>query len=463
MIRVGPDEAWKESVMLKSPSRNLLVGLIGASCVLSAAAQGYKEEVTPYLTRVEPQEWLFRTNVVLSANNLAPTSDGPLLTDQEFEIEQGTIFFPMPMRSASHDRDLRSLKAKLLFEGRPVPLKLNVVSSDSGGNPLHSGEAYGTWTFGPVEAAMNMVFEVESVATCWNTEFKDAEAMKVPWPSGEWPKEAASTFEPELFIDEGFEGEYDSDYVERLADRWTKGKAKTQPPMVVAKWLAGEVAKSFQPTRPGIVTDARPATANQSAQAVGAVSSLEVVGAEEAARRGKGTAFDMPLLLVAVYREVGLPARLVFGYVGGSAGGGAEAFRAADRAEIGPYAWVEVALYDEKQADPRRQLTWVPVDINRIRADRVFSRKLDQPWPGFGSSDKLNEIVPIAYHLHPHRMGASSYGATTGRNRSAMPSIWGWNIVPSTPGGVDQVLTFTATTPSRGPDDPEPGRRGRGQ
>ena len=78
---------------------------------------------------------------------------------------------------------------------------------------------------------MNMVFEVESVATCWNTEFKDAEAMKVPWPSGEWPKEAASTFEPELFIDEGFEGEYDSDYVERLADRWTKGKAKTQPPM----------------------------------------------------------------------------------------------------------------------------------------------------------------------------------------------------------------------------------------
>ncbi|MCA9273312.1 MAG: transglutaminase domain-containing protein [Phycisphaerales bacterium] len=449
--------------MLKSPRRNLLVWLLGASCALSAGAQGYKEELTPFLTRVDPQEWLFRTNIALSANNLAPANDGPLLTDEEFKIEQGTIFFPMPMRSASHDRDFRTIKAKLLFEGREVPLKLNMVAADSGGNPLHSGEAYGTWTFGPIEAAYNMIFEVEARATCWNTEFKDAEAMTVPWPAGAWPKEAASTFEPELFINEGFEGTYDTDFVERLADRWTKGKAKSQPPMVVAKYLAGEVAKSFQPSGSGIVPDARPATARQSAQSVGATSAFEVLGAEEAAKRGKGTAFDMPLLLVAVYREVGLPARLVFGYVGGSAGGGAEAFRASDRAEVGPYAWVEVALYDEKQADPRRQLTWVPVDINRIRADRAFSRKLDQPWPGFGSSDKLNEIIPIAYHLHPHRMGADSYGATIGRKREPMPSLWGWNIVPSTPCGVDQVLTFTATSPSRGPGDPEPGRRDRGQ
>ena len=449
--------------MLKSPSRKLLAGLVGACCALSASAQGYKEELTPYLTRVDPQEWLLRTSIALSANNLAPANDGPLLTDQEFKIEQGTIFFPMPMRSASHDREPRSLKAKLLFEGREIPLKLNVVASDSGGNPLHSGEAYGTWTFGEVEAAMNMIFEVESVTTCWNTEFKDAEAMKVPWPSGAWPKEAASTLEPELFINEDFEGPYETDFVERLAERWTKGKAQSQPPMVVAKWLAGEVAKSFQPSGSGIVPDARPATARQSAQSVGAISAFEVVGAEEAARRGKGTAFDMPLLLVAVYREIGLPARLVVGYVGGSAGGGAEAFRASDRAEVGPYAWVEVALYDEKQADPKRQLTWVPVDINRIRADRVFSRKLDQPWPGFGSSDQLNEIIPIAYHLHPHRMGADSYGGTLGRKRSPMPAIWGWNIVPATPCGVDQVLTFTATTPSRGPGDPEPGRRGRGE
>jgi len=459
MIRVGPARSVKESDMPNSPSRKLWIGMLAAACAASVSAQTYKEELTPYLTRTEPQEWMLKTIIALSANNLAPANDGPLLTDEEFKIEQGTIFFPMPIQSASHDRELRSIKAKLLFEGREVPLKLNVVSSDSGGNPLHSGETYGTWVFGEIEATYNMLFEVESRTTCWNTEFKDAEAMKVAWPSGEWPKEAASTFEPELFITEGFGGAYNSDYVERLADRWTKGKAKSQPPMVVAKWLAGEVAKSFQPTGTGIVPDARPATARQGGQSVGATSAYEIVGAEEAARRGKGSALDMPLLLTAVYREVGLPARLVFGYVAGSTGGGKDPFRANDRAEVGPYAWVEVALYDESQADPKRQLTWVPVDINRIRADRVFSRKLDQPWPGFGSSDQLNEIIPIAYHLHPHRMGASSYGATIGRKREAMPSIWGWNIVPSTPQGIDQVLTFTATSPSRGPGDPAPGRR----
>lgn len=449
--------------MLKSPRRKLLVGLFGASCAFSANAQTYREPLTPYLTRTEPEEWLLKTSVVLSANNLAPANNGPLLTDQEFKIEQGTIFFPMPMRSSSHDREIRSVRGSLLFEGREVPLKQAIVTTGDGINPLHSGESYGTWTFGEVEAAMNMIFEVESRVTSWNTEFNEAEAMKVPWPDGEWPKEAASTFEPELFINEGFDGEYDTDYVERLADRLIKGKAKTQPPMVSAKWLAGEIAKSFQPSGAVIIPDARPGTARQSAQSVGAISAFEIVGAEEAARRGRGSSFDMALLLVAVYREVGLPARLVVGYVGGGRGGADQPFRRQDRAEIGPYAWVEVALYDEKQSRVDQQLTWVPVDIVRMREDRVFSRKFDQPWPGFGTCEQLNEIIPIAYHLHPHRMGADSYGGSLGRNREARPSIWGWNIVPETPCGVDQVLTFSATTPSRGPGDPEPGRRGRGQ
>ncbi len=441
----------------------LIAGVLGALAPWSVSAQGVKEELSPYLTRVEPQEWVLTTTIGLFANNLAPGNDGPLLTDQEFEIQQGTIFFPMPPVSASHDRENGSIKATLTFEGREVPLKYSLINSDSGRNPLHSGEAYGTWVFDDVEAALNMLFKVESRVTCWNTQFNDTEAMKVPWPSGEWPTEAASTLQPELFINEGFDGAYTTDFVHRLADRWTSGKARSQPPMVVAKWLAGEVAKSFQPTGSGIIPDVRPATARQAGQSIGATSAYEIVGAEDAAKRGKGSPYDMALLLTAVYRDVGLPARLVFGYVGGSSGGGDDPFRRNDRAEIGPYVWVEVALYDEKQADPKRQLTWVPVDILRIRADRVFSRKLDQPWPGFGTSEQLNEIIPIAFHLHPHRMGASSYGASIGRKREPRPSIWGWNIVPETPQGIDQVLTFTATSPARRPGDPEPGRRGRGQ
>src|SRR5690606_7652369 len=150
-----------------------LAAILGCLAATSASAQIAKEELTPYLTRVEPQEWVLSTTIALYANNLAPANDGPLLTAEDFEITQGTIFFPMPIQSASHDREAKSIKASLLFDGREVPLKYNLVASDSGGNPLHSGESYGTWTFDEVEAGLNMLFKVESRVTCWNTQFNE--------------------------------------------------------------------------------------------------------------------------------------------------------------------------------------------------------------------------------------------------------------------------------------------------
>lgn len=437
----------------------LISGALALGLHLSASAQIVTEQVTPYLVRSEPKEWVLTSTVSLYANHLAPGKDGPMMTEQQFEIEQATIFFPMPLRTASHDREKSSIKASLLIEGREVKLQPGFIESDSARDPLHSGEVYGTWLFKDVDAALSMLFKVESRVTCWNTVFDEAAANKVGWPAGAWPKEAASTLQPELFIDESFEGAYETDYVERLAERWTKGKVKSQPPMVAAKWLAGEVARYFQPSAQVIIPDARPATAGQTGMSVGAISAFEVVGAEEAARRGKGTNLDMAILLVSVYREVGLPARLVFGYVTGGETGASRSRRGQDEPEIGPYAWVEVALYDESQATPDQQLTWVPVDIVRIRAERSFGRKLDQLWPGFGTSDQLNEIIPIAFHLHPHRVGANSYGGSI-RLREPRPGIWGWNVVPETPQCIDQVIGFSSTSPSRRPGDPAPGKRG---
>jgi len=283
--------------------------------------------------------------------------------------------------------------------------------------------------------------------------------MRVPWPEGEWPKVAASTLEPMLFVDEGFDGAYDAKFVTRLADRWTNGQSRTQPPMVAAKWIAGELAKSFQPQGNGIISDAVPATGTQSGQSIGAISAIEVVGAEQASKRGKGSPFDMPVLLTALYHEIGLPARLVVGYAAGSAGGAQEAFRDIDRPEVGLYAWVEVALYDESQPRPDQQLTWVPVNILRIRSEGSYRRPLDQAWPGFGTDDQLNEILPISFHLHPHKMGAISYGMSS--RRKPMPGLWGWNVVPNTPEAARQVLAFSATSPSIGPGDNQPGRRGQ--
>lgn len=443
--------------------RHTLPMMLTALTTLTGQALAQVENrISPYMNRTDPKEWVLSTTVTLVPNMTGIVKDGTIFKDEKYEIEQGTIFFPLAMRTSSHDRERRSVKAELRFDKSQVKLRQSIIDEIGRGEPLHSGEVYGNWMFEKLTVGPTMIFKVDSRVTCWNTVFDEEAAMKVPWPEGEWPKEAVSTFEDELFINEGFAEVYDTDFVERLADRYTKGKAQSQPPMVSAKWIAGEVARSFQPSQRAIVTDARPATAHQSGMAVGAINSFAIKGAELAARTQKGTSFDMALLLTAVYREVGLPARLVVGYVGGGNGGDDDPFRPIDRAEIGPYAWVEVALYDESQPRLDQQLTWVPVDIFRMREDNVYRRKFEQPWPGFGSSDQLSEIIPIGFHLHPHRMGAQSYGATL-RSREPMPALWGWNTVPELPACFNQSINFSVTTPSRGPGEPEPGRRGRGE
>lgn len=448
---------------------------VAGFCVSLAAHAQVTEKVSPYLTRVEPEEWVLKSIVTLRPNLTGLRQEGSVTVNEEYDIEQGTIFFPLAMRSASHDRELDSIKARMLIQdARDVNLQQSIVDSPGGGVPLHSGEAYGNWVFEKVTLGPSMIFEVESRVTTWNTKFDEKAAMQVDWPTGEWPAEAASTFDDELFINEGFDGPYEMESIEELAERIVRGKAKTQPPMVAAKWIAGEVAKAYQPHGRSIVTVSRPATAHQQGAGMRAINSFNVIGAAESARLRKGSEFDLALLLTAVYREVGLPARLVVGYVGGSRGGMDEPFRSIDKPEIGPYAWVEVALYDENQTRPDQQLTWVPVDIIQIRSDRVYGRPFDQAWEGFGTSEKLNEIIPIAFHLHPHRMGAISYGADFNPRRGATnsrrpnqrlprPSLWGWNTVPELPAMFEQSINFSATTPSRGPGDPRPGERRRGQ
>ncbi|HED53198.1 MAG TPA: hypothetical protein ENJ00_03235 [Phycisphaerales bacterium] len=445
--------------------------MIGLALVAGAAFGQARERVSPYMQRTDPQDWVLRSSVGLypiterraySCSNgsitLNPTTYDPGHAVRG--VEQGSIFFPLAMHTGSSELDPRSISAKLLIAGEPVRLKQTIIDRDASDDPLHSGAAYGDWSFGDLETMpLALVFTVETRMRCWNTEFDEASAMRVPWPKGEWPKVAASTFEPMLFVDEGYDGPYDKKFVTRLADRLTNGQTKTQPPMVVAKWIAGELAKSFQPQGNGIVADAVPATGTQSGQSIGAISAIEVVGAAESAKRGKGSPFDLPLLLDAVYHEVGLPSRVVIGYVAGGAGGDQEAFRALDRPEVGLYAWVEVALYDESQPRPDQQLTWVPVNILRIRGEGAFRRPLDQPWPGFGSDDQLNEILPISFHLHPHRMGAIAYGMSS--RRKPRPALWGWNLVPNTPDAVRQVLAFSATSPAIGPGDNQRNRRGQ--
>ncbi|MEM1072133.1 MAG: transglutaminase domain-containing protein [Planctomycetota bacterium] len=442
----------------------LLLAALAALLPMSANAQ----PESPYITRGESKRWVLQATVSLSsiptanADRSASLNDpqtSDIKTSQRFDIEQGTVFWPLAGSAGSYDVDRRSATTEIRFDGSEVPVSVSVFERDTSGHPLHSGGAYTQASFGPIEnVTAKSVLRFSVRAETFQTVFDEAAAREVPWPQGDWPREAASAFEPVMFLDGGFDGPYRDSKVAETVRRLTGGDPRSQPPVVTAKWIAGELAKTFRPSGQIVVPDARPGTPRVSGQSVGAIQAFNVTGAGPASQRGRGSPLDLPLLLAACYREAGLPARVVMGYSADAANRATEAFRRSDKAETGPYAWVEFALYDEQQPNPAMALTWVPVDILYMRANNVGRRPFDQPWEGFGTSEQLVDIVPVGYHLHPHNLAATSYGGSIqvrNRRREPMPSLWGWNLVPETPAAVTQTLAFDVTSPSVTASDPE--------
>ncbi len=461
----------------------LILTLASASLTFVATSAVGQRERGELVTRSDPMEWRLTTTVTLGSRVDVPLEalvhcpedpgsttpvdmarDVLLSGDSAIGaigLEQGTVYFPVADRSAAYEVDRDSLSARFLYNGGDIPLQQSLYSRDASGQPIHSGAAYGVWSFGPAERfvpTLTMQFKFE--ATSWNITLNEDAARAIAWPSGEWPVEARSSLEPMLFIDRGFQDEYDRAAIEQLVESWTRGAPRSQPPVVVAKWIAGQLATSFQPI--GKITSADSIAANsvQAGRSVGAVQGLNATRLDRAAETMTGTPLDLALLLTALYREAGLPARVVVGFVAGDAGGARDPIRRSDEPEMGFYAWVEFALYDETQASLDGALAWIPVDIIAMRAGNVGRRPLDQVWDGFGRSDYLNQLIPLAYHLHPHRLPAVSYGVGdmtrelqrlrhgVGR-REPVPSMWGWNLVPRTPRGLHQTIVVSATTPSR--------------
>ncbi|MGP1272572.1 MAG: transglutaminase domain-containing protein [Phycisphaerales bacterium] len=438
---------------------------------LAVSVSAQIERAGPYIERSEPRDWLVRAHIALTpaTETTEPNArpPGPTMTDAQsddvtmsprFDIEQATVFWPVAARAASYEVHRESVTGTIRFSGAEVPGKMTLVDDLGGGEPLHSNAAYAQWTFGPLsDVTATASITIEQTLRCWNTSFDEQAARAVEWPRGDWPTEAASTFDGMLYINGTITPTDRPGRVEELVRRFTGGKPRSQPPVVLAKWIAGELAKAFQVSGAPTVPDIVPGTPRQSAQSVGAIGAVNTIGALEASQRLKGSAVDLALLLTACYRQAGLPARIVLGVVVEPEAVGGEAFRAADRPEPGLYCWVEFALYDEQQHSPEDALTWVPVDIVSMAAGNVGRRAFDQPWPGFGSSETLSMAVPLAYHLHPHQMGALSYGLSP--RRQPLPSLWGWNVAPRAPLAVRQALTISVTSPSRTANEntPRPG------
>lgn len=457
--------------MMRTP-RLLQAVFCGAVLTLAgrAAAQELYWELSPFMTLADPEEWKF--TVRLQVDNFEDENYNSVTAQhrtKSFDAAGGVVYYPIAPVTAH---------AQTFFNKTEAVLKLNDTIVDDEPEIFIDRGAAGSMPGGAFLAAMNFdafadVHEMSLVITTygrsWETIYNEEEAAKIPWPA-EWPAIANTLFEPEMFIDQGPFGPYDLTALKQQVMDWTEGNPKAAPPAVTAKWLAFKVAEAYRPSFRGYTGPVAEATQGTPTNAFGA---FIVDGPAFAFERGRGSKFNLPILLTAAYRAAGLPARMVIGYDFRDE----KTNRRSDAEKL--YAWVEFALYDPRVVDEKKRLTWIPVDIIELQSRSSWRQDFDRPTEYFGTNKHLDEMVPIAFSFTPYWVPSVSYGryAFEGEDsiryyrknydisreaRFFAPSLWSWTVQPAPPAWAAQWMDFSRDTPQRTSMDPLPADAHRG-
>lgn len=406
-----------------APSTNPAATNPAATQPGTVAAPTPKDEPSPYLTLSRPRNWTLTTRVRLNAPTEWRDSEHknlPIL--HGFHFESAAIVYPLMTKTGTCNRNIdEPIVSSVRLDDRVVA----ETFAERPGYP--AGENLGVWTMKETHGRQ-IYLEVKLPVTCYETTYDEKKASEVKWPTGAWPADAQSCFLPQLGVDWGWDvdgsrREYEMKVIDDLVKDWTGGKdPKSIPPATLAKWLAGNVQELVTISGKGM---------NWSR--TGELEGFDIKGSVGTALDKRGSVFDVSLLLTAVYRRAGLPARVVIAY---QAKEDDDDFLSKSRRSDDLYAWVEFALWDEST----QTLTWVPVDIARMRGSGARMRPLDQPWRYFGTSDKFDEFTPISHHFFP---------PTTVRSYNS-PALWGWLVIPEPPGKAEQTVYFgSSSTPVR--------------
>jgi len=394
-------------------------------------------EPGPYLERVDEQrDYTLSVSLdIKSDRSDARDGNGQPVIGQ-FKFDSLAMVFPIVPNTSNANILERSILGTLKIDDREMTdTKPALLANQLAGKLYHSGTRL-------------LRFNTEDPATCrrirldftlqmslWKTKFNETEAMTVPWPTGPWPATAAATLEPQMFID--FEGSrepngalqafYDTDQLNALVKQWTNGDPKKVKPVTLAKYIAGKMISEFQFSGQGLQF-------LRTSQLQG----FTLQGVPETIKRRRGSDFDLCSVLVAVYRNAGLPARIVIGLDDGLAGGQKNVFT-GDQTTQELCCWVEFCLYDEA----KNTLNWIPVDIKGMKGGSSRPGPLERPWAFFGSSEEMDHMAPLAFGFHPPTT-VESYGA---------PALWGWLMNPQPPTLAYQAIRFRMdTTAKRGGD-----------
>jgi hypothetical protein len=382
--------------------------------------------VNKIIDQVKPHDWQITVTITL----IAPSSveADKKVTLRNFDFTSASVVFPI-LKETGSSTLAGNFTAKLLLEERPSNVEPTLLQN------YHSGTQLANWKLTGWKGT-DIRLEVTLPITSYETIYDDKAAEALDWPQS-WPQEAASTFEPQFYIDldpvnvgkDGKNLPYDMTVVHDLLKKWTNGKdPKTAKPAALAKFLAGQVMQEVQINGSGL-----------QGAATGELEGFLLKGAPATLTERRGSEFDLISALAAVYRAAGLPARTVMGW---DTQGDDRGSFLGKRASGNVRGWVEFALVDAKG-----NLVWVPVDIARLRKSSPKPPPLTSPWPFFGTHKELDEVAPIAFQFLP---------PTTVVTAGA-PAFYGWLVTPAPPKfEVNQTLRVNMITASkRGGEDPK--------
>lgn len=338
------------------------------------------------------------------------------------KFQTAAVIFPVPpVTSTSNGIDPAGpdYRVEVMFDGKAIGSQPTVITGYAG------GQRYSKWAVTDIEAR-TMLLRMQLPVTCAKVVFDEQLALSVPWPKGDYPPDAKSTFQTQLGVDYihtvALTAEVQRAATEKIIDEliktWTNGEdPKKLGPVYLAKFLTGQVLELIQPSSDGLAFNR-----NTSFQG------FALQGAAETLTTKKGSEFDVTCALAAVFRRVGLPTRVVIGWdrIGEGGGSRRERFR----------SWVEFAIIDPISNSD----VWVPVDVVRQRRASSRAGALDRKWDYFGGIDDLQQTIPLAFHFHP---------PTTVDNAGA-PCLWGWLTTPTSQ-IAQQTMTLNArVAPARG-------------
>jgi hypothetical protein len=397
--------------------------------------------VGPYVKQVMPKDLTLVSDVRIHLDNNTQkqsfrdpfsnkTVDMPQITPMKFAT-MGFVF-PLVPKTGSMDLFAEDYKGTLRINGNVVSEEFRVLTGYPTGTKLAEWEAGSQDT---VTEARQVELHVEMPERVYNTQFDEAAAMEVGWPTMAWPQEAASCMGPQLWVEAAFDDTgrlrmYDDKLVkeamkEIFEDKGMKDLTRV-PPVRVAKMIVEKVWRDVQINGEGMVFMRTGEFAGMDLQSPGTTLDLK-----------KGSEQDVAVLTVAMLKKAGLPARPVIGF---DVNGKEVKFLNKSGKSNKLRTWVEFALFDEA----KNTINWVPVDVARMRKTTSRPTPIERTWPYFGTHDELNQVPVLAVTFHPPT-DVIAYGA---------PAFWGWFVTPKPADNAEQSLRFMATpTARRGGED----------